>query len=195
VYSPSPDPDTEQRMRARHARAAQALDVRVEPGREFWGWAGRTLGAPAHPAAGQPAWLRLVSSPEDKVGDLDGRRPALLAVHDAVDDTTAYRAELSARVDQPVLSDDPVRAQYNPTGPQFPAREPRPNSAQGSHVTSLHAARTSAASTMDIDSGGRYCSGPTMSGAKGSRSSVRTNALSRPPGRPHPVRVSDSHEY
>ncbi|MFJ4427071.1 hypothetical protein [Streptomyces bobili] len=29
-------------------------------------------------------------------------------VHDAVDDTTAYRAELSARVDQPVLSDDPV---------------------------------------------------------------------------------------
>ncbi|MFI1701510.1 hypothetical protein ACH419_36925 [Streptomyces bobili] len=110
-------------MHARHARAAKALDVRVEPGRELWGWAGRTLGAPAHTAAGQPAWLRLVSSPEDKAsgklwdgaldaqdvfGDLDGRRPALLAVHDAVDDTTAYRAELSARVDQPVLSDDPV---------------------------------------------------------------------------------------
>lgn len=34
--------------------------------------------------------------------------PALLAVHDTVDDTTAYRAELSARVDEPVLSDDPV---------------------------------------------------------------------------------------
>ncbi|WP_461057855.1 hypothetical protein [Streptomyces pseudoechinosporeus] len=41
-------------------------------------------------------------------GDLDGRRPALLAVHDAVDDGTVYRAELSARVDQPVLSDAPV---------------------------------------------------------------------------------------
>jgi hypothetical protein len=41
-------------------------------------------------------------------GDLDKRLPALLAVHDAVDDGTAYRAELSARVDQPVLSDDPV---------------------------------------------------------------------------------------
>ncbi|MFM9457149.1 hypothetical protein [Streptomyces europaeiscabiei] len=110
-------------MRARHARAAQALDVRVEPGGEFWGWAGRTLGAPARTAAGHPAWLRLVSAPEDKtsgklwdgaleahhvIGDLDGRRPALPAVHDAVDDTTAYRAELSDRVDQPVLSDDPV---------------------------------------------------------------------------------------
>ncbi|MET7728539.1 winged helix-turn-helix domain-containing protein [Streptomyces mirabilis] len=41
-------------------------------------------------------------------GDLDGHRPALLAVHDAVDDGTAYRAELSARVDEPVLSDDPI---------------------------------------------------------------------------------------
>ncbi|WP_405776929.1 hypothetical protein [Streptomyces sp. NBC_01538] len=64
-----------------------------------------------------------MSAPEDKAsgklwdgaldaqhvfGDLDGRRPALLAVHDASADTTAYRAELSARVDQPVLSDDPV---------------------------------------------------------------------------------------
>ncbi|WP_307060990.1 hypothetical protein [Streptomyces sp. B3I8] len=110
-------------MRSRHARAAQALDVRVEPGGEFWGWAGRTLGVPARTAVGAPVWLRLVSAPEDKAsgklwdgaldaqhvfGDLDGRRPALLAVHDAVDDGTAYRAELSARVDQPVLSDDPV---------------------------------------------------------------------------------------
>ncbi|MFJ1562206.1 hypothetical protein [Streptomyces mirabilis] len=123
MYSPPPDPDTEQRMRSRHARAATALAVQTEPGGEFWGWAGRTLGAPARTADGQQAWLRLVSSPEDKAsgklwdgaldaqhafGDLDGRRPALLAVHDAVDDGTAYRAELSARVDQPVLSDDPV---------------------------------------------------------------------------------------
>jgi len=41
-------------------------------------------------------------------GDLDGHRPALLGVHDAFDDGTAYRAELSARVDEPVLSDDPA---------------------------------------------------------------------------------------
>ncbi|MFJ8509668.1 hypothetical protein [Streptomyces avermitilis] len=123
MYSPPPDPDTEQHMRARHSRAAKALDVRVEPGGEFWGWAGRTLGAPARTATGQPAWLRLVSSPEDKAsgklwdgaldaqhafGDLDGHRPALLGVHDAFDDGTAYRAELSAHVDEPVLSDDPV---------------------------------------------------------------------------------------
>ncbi|MFJ9893444.1 hypothetical protein ACIQPR_08930 [Streptomyces sp. NPDC091280] len=123
MYSPPPDLDTEQRMRAHHASAAQALDVRMEPGSEFWGWAGRTLGAPARTATGAPAWLRLVSAPEDKAsgklwdgaldaqhvfGDLDGHRPALLAVHDAIDDTTAYRAELSVRVDDPVLSDDPV---------------------------------------------------------------------------------------
>ncbi|ELP65879.1 hypothetical protein ACOT81_39660 [Streptomyces sp. WI04-05B] len=123
MYSPPPDSDTEQRMRARHDRAAKALDVRVELGGEFWGWAGRTLGAPARTAAGQRAWLRLVSAPEDKAsgklwdgaldaqhafGDLDGRRPALLAVHDADADGTAYRAELSARVDQPVVSDAPV---------------------------------------------------------------------------------------
>ncbi|MFJ3043815.1 hypothetical protein [Streptomyces tendae] len=123
MYSPPPDPDAEQRMRAHHARAAKALDVRVEPGGEFWGWAGRTLGAPARTAAGAPAWLRLVSVPADKAsgklwdgaldaqhafGDLDGHRPALLAVHDAFDDTTAYRAELSVRVDVPVLSDTPV---------------------------------------------------------------------------------------
>jgi hypothetical protein len=88
----------------------------VEPGGEFWGWAGRTLGDPARTAAGVPAWLRLVAAPVAKAsgklwdgaadaqrvfGDLDGRRPALLGVHDAVDDSTAYRAELSARVDQP----------------------------------------------------------------------------------------------
>ncbi|GHE13837.1 hypothetical protein GCM10010339_82400 [Streptomyces alanosinicus] len=123
MYSPPPDPDTEERMRAHHARAAQALDVQTEPGGEFWGWAGRTLGTPARTAAGAPAWLRLVSAPQDKAsgklwdgaldaqhafGDLDGHRPALLVVHDAFDDTTAYRAELSARVHEPVLSDDPI---------------------------------------------------------------------------------------
>jgi hypothetical protein len=41
-------------------------------------------------------------------GDLDGHRPALLGVHDMFDDTTAYRAELSVRVDEPVLSGDPI---------------------------------------------------------------------------------------
>ncbi|MCT9011591.1 hypothetical protein [Streptomyces rhizosphaerihabitans] len=123
MYSPPPDPDTEQRMRSHHARAAKALDVQVEPGGEFWGWAGRTLGAPARNAAGTPVWLRLVSAPADKAsgklwngatdaqaafGDLDGRRPALLGMYEAVGDATAYRAELSERVGQPVLSDDPI---------------------------------------------------------------------------------------
>ncbi|GGS95429.1 hypothetical protein [Streptomyces violaceus] len=123
MYSPPPDPDTEQRMRTHHASAAKALDVQTEPGWVFWGWAGRTLGAPARTTAGAPVWLRLVSAPEDKAsgklwdgaldaqhafGDLDGHRPPLLGVHDAVDEGTAYRAELSARVDQPVLSDDPI---------------------------------------------------------------------------------------
>ncbi|WP_228044866.1 hypothetical protein [Streptomyces ferrugineus] len=41
-------------------------------------------------------------------GDLDGHRPELLGVHDAFDDGTAYRVELSARVDQPVLSAGPI---------------------------------------------------------------------------------------
>ncbi|WP_405775537.1 hypothetical protein [Streptomyces sp. NBC_01538] len=83
--------------------------------------AGRTLGAPARTATGAPVWLRLVSAPEDKAsrkgwdgaldaqhafGDLDGHRPVRLVVHDAVDDTTAYRAEMSARVDEPVLQHD-----------------------------------------------------------------------------------------
>ncbi|BBC28913.1 uncharacterized protein SGFS_002040 [Streptomyces graminofaciens] len=64
-----------------------------------------------------------MSAPEDKAsgkswdgaldaqhafGDLDGRRPALLGVADAFDDGHAYRSELSARVDEPVLSDDPI---------------------------------------------------------------------------------------
>ncbi|WP_237277076.1 hypothetical protein [Streptomyces caniscabiei] len=123
MYSPPPDPDTEQRMRARHARAAQVLDVRSRAARGVLGLGRAHPGCPVRTATGQQAWLRLVSSPEDKAsgklwdgaldaqhafGNLDGRRPALLAVHDAVDDGTAYRAELSARVDQPVLSDDPV---------------------------------------------------------------------------------------
>jgi hypothetical protein len=45
---------------------------------------------------------------QDAFDELDGHRPALLAVHDTVDDGTAYRAEPSAHVDQPVLSHDPI---------------------------------------------------------------------------------------
>ncbi|MCX4462367.1 hypothetical protein OOK58_59275 [Streptomyces sp. NBC_01728] len=123
MYSPPSDPVVEQRMRAHQQRAAQALAVDVWTEGEFWGWAGRTLGAPARTAAGQPAWLRLVAVPADKatgklwegavsaqqaLGDLDGRRPALLGVHDETEDGTAYRAELSAGVDEPVLSLTPV---------------------------------------------------------------------------------------
>ncbi|MEU9008696.1 hypothetical protein AB0D12_02690 [Streptomyces sp. NPDC048479] len=46
-----------------------------------------------------------------------GNRPALLGMYETVDDATAYRAELSARVDQPVLSDDPIlRQDQDPLG-------------------------------------------------------------------------------
>ncbi|MFD4412453.1 hypothetical protein [Streptomyces sp. NPDC058475] len=110
-------------MRDHHRRAAQALSVTVEPGGEFWGWAGRTLGAPARTTAGQPVWLRLVAEREEKAsgklwegawdaqrtfGDLDGRRPALVGLHDDTEDGTAYRAELSLRVEEPVLSGTPI---------------------------------------------------------------------------------------
>ncbi|MEU6667927.1 hypothetical protein [Streptomyces sp. NPDC046727] len=103
-------------MRDQHARAAKALDVQTEPSGEF-------RGCPGVHRRRATGWLRLVSAPEDKAsgkpgdgvphaehafGDLDGHRPALLAVHDTVDDGTAYRAELPARVDQPILSDDPI---------------------------------------------------------------------------------------
>lgn len=109
-------------MRAHHLRAAHAFGVELEPGSEFWGWAGRTLGAPARTATGRAAWLRLTSAPADKaagklwegaataelaLGDLGGRRPTLLGLHDTTEDGTAYRAELSARIDAPVLSATP----------------------------------------------------------------------------------------
>ncbi|WP_328835040.1 hypothetical protein [Streptomyces europaeiscabiei] len=65
MYSSPPDLDTERLMRStHHVRAAMALDVQTEPGGEFWGWSGRTLGAPARTAAGAPVRLRLVSAPE-----------------------------------------------------------------------------------------------------------------------------------
>ncbi|MFB7776223.1 hypothetical protein [Streptomyces bauhiniae] len=77
---------------------------------------------PARTATGRPAWLRLTSAPADTaggklwegaaaaeraLGDLGGRRPALLGLHDTTEDGTAYRAELSARLDVPVLSATP----------------------------------------------------------------------------------------
>ncbi|MGW3360945.1 hypothetical protein ACWDFL_37105 [Streptomyces bungoensis] len=64
------------------------------------------MSAPADKASGK-LWDGALDA-QQAFGDLDGHRPALLAVHDAIDDGTAYRAELSVRVDQPVLSDDPI---------------------------------------------------------------------------------------
>ncbi|KUN55605.1 hypothetical protein AQJ46_49315 [Streptomyces canus] len=60
------------------------------------------------PGAGGPGGELWEGALDAQFGDLDGRRPALLAVHDGVDDGTVLRAELSVRVDQPVLSDEPV---------------------------------------------------------------------------------------
>jgi hypothetical protein len=64
------------------------------------------VSAPADKASGK-LWDGALDA-QHAFGDLDGHRPELLGVHDAFDDGTAYRAELSARVDQPVLSDDPI---------------------------------------------------------------------------------------
>ncbi|MEU4655032.1 hypothetical protein AB0G32_14030 [Streptomyces sp. NPDC023723] len=151
MYSPPSDPAVEQQMRTHQHRAAKALAADVEPGAEFWGWAGRTLGAPVRTAAGEAAWLRLISAPEDKasgklwdgaataqqaLGDLDGYRPALLAIHDEADNGTAYRAELSVRVREPLLSDDPV-LQHEPDIPL------------GWWADLMHALQTLAAATTD----------------------------------------------
>ncbi|MFD9044131.1 hypothetical protein [Streptomyces bottropensis] len=61
------------------ARAAKASDGRVEPGGEFWG-AAPSLGTST--GADPPSWLS-TTAPKN-------------------------RAELSVRVDQPVVSDDPA---------------------------------------------------------------------------------------
>ncbi|WP_328687886.1 hypothetical protein OHA74_54260 [Streptomyces phaeochromogenes] len=72
------------------------------------------MSAPGDKASGK-LWEGALDA-QHAFGDLDGHRPALLGVHDAFDDTTAYRAELSARVDELVLSDDPV-LQHDPQLP------------------------------------------------------------------------------
>ncbi|WP_431776313.1 hypothetical protein [Streptomyces cucumeris] len=123
MYSPPSDPAEQQRMEAHLARAAQALQVTCASQAPFWGWDGRTLGRAGTTAKGERVWLRLISAPAAKAegklwegaehaqivfGDLGGYRPALLTVHDMVDGETAYRAELSQYLDQPVLSDDPI---------------------------------------------------------------------------------------
>ncbi|MFF8431716.1 hypothetical protein ACF07Y_42645 [Streptomyces sp. NPDC016566] len=107
-------------MSAAYKNAAHALGVNVQDP-PVWGWHGRTLshrvGHPAHGAC----WLRLLSVPESKAsGKLwEGtqraaatfptiRKPALHALHDHTDSGYAYRAELTAYIDEPVLSADPV---------------------------------------------------------------------------------------
>ncbi|MFB7533848.1 hypothetical protein ACFC0C_37670 [Streptomyces sp. NPDC056178] len=110
-------------MRVQHERAARALKMTCTGGEPFWGWDGRTLGRAGTTATGQRVWLRMTSAPTDKAhgklwegaetaqqafADLGGHRPALLAIHDATGDGTAYRAELSDHLDQPVISGDPI---------------------------------------------------------------------------------------
>ncbi|WND32803.1 hypothetical protein RI578_42585 (plasmid) [Streptomyces sp. BB1-1-1] len=120
MYSPPPSDDDAKRMPAAFAHAANALGAAVH-GPQVWGWHGRTLSRRAdHPEHGA-CWLRLLSMPEQKAGGKlwEGterahaafpavRKPALHALHDHTDDGYAYRAELTAYVDEPVLSRDPV---------------------------------------------------------------------------------------
>ncbi|MFD0002593.1 hypothetical protein ACFVJ4_09225 [Streptomyces sp. NPDC127178] len=70
------------------------------------------MSAPADKASGK-LWDGALDA-QHTFGDLDGHRPALLAVHDDVNDGTAYRAELSVSVDAPVLSDGPILQQDLP---------------------------------------------------------------------------------
>lgn len=121
MYSPPPDPADQQRLKAVHDKAAAALGV-TPSGELLWGWHGRTLSRGAeHPEHGA-CWLRLLAAPVEKAGGklwegtaaaaaavpASVHRPALYEVHDETDDGGAYRAELTAFVDSPVCSPDPV---------------------------------------------------------------------------------------
>ncbi|MEV6654957.1 aldo/keto reductase [Streptomyces sp. NPDC051219] len=118
MYSPPPDPADERRMTTAHTQAAAALGATVS-GPLVWGYQGRTLGRRADDRLNGACWLRLQSAPAGKEGNKhwEGqeiaarhfptvRKPALHAIHDTTTDRYAYRAELTAFVDQPVLSPD-----------------------------------------------------------------------------------------
>jgi len=119
-------------MAAAHAHAAALLGATVH-GPRVWGWHGRTLGQRAeHPAHGT-CWLRLLSVPAKKDGGKlrEGteraatafptiRKPAFHGLHNWTDGGHAYRAELTAYVNEPLLSPDPVlRHELAPTGAWF----------------------------------------------------------------------------
>lgn len=107
-------------MAAAHLRAAAAVGA-IPTGPHVWGHLGRTLGRRAdHPLHGA-CWIRLQSAPAGEEGGRHWtgqeqaahlfptvRKPALHAIRDAFHDGHAYRAELTAFTDEPVLS---------PTGP------------------------------------------------------------------------------
>lgn len=103
-------------------RAAAHFAVTLH-GPPVWGWFGRTAGRPARTQGGPRTWLRVVSAPaataegktwdgvraaQAALGGLDGRRPVLLGIHDDTREDTAYRAELSEFVGDPVSSATPV---------------------------------------------------------------------------------------
>ncbi|MEV6946771.1 hypothetical protein AB0N07_33350 [Streptomyces sp. NPDC051172] len=132
MYSPPPSDDDAKRMAAALMRAAAMLGATVH-GPQVWGWHGRTLSHRAnHPEHGA-SWLRLLSVPEQKAGGKlwEGterahaalpavRKPTLHALHDHAGDGYAYRTELTAYVDEPVLSPDPVlRQELNLTDAWF----------------------------------------------------------------------------
>jgi len=112
------------------ARAAVDLDVALD-GPRTWGWNGRTLSRRARTTDGRSVWLRLLAAPAERahgklwdgnataqeaLGDLDGRRPALLRRRDDHDGATAYRTEMTEHVPEPVYSVDPVlRHPLHPT--------------------------------------------------------------------------------
>lgn len=114
------DEATAFRLAAAHHRAATDFAVTIT-GEPVWGWRGRTIGAKTTGPDDGPAWLRVLSAPEEKAsGKLwegtalaakampEVAKPALLAEQDWTADRFAYRAELTAFAADPVLSPDPV---------------------------------------------------------------------------------------
>ncbi|MEV6672891.1 phosphotransferase [Streptomyces sp. NPDC051162] len=113
--SPAPDELTQARMETAHRHAADRIGINCD-GPPAWGWGGRTIGR-----RGGPHWLRLLSCPADMArgklwtGTQDAEtafpasvpRPRLIDVYEWQGDSTAYRAELTTYVDQPVISTSP----------------------------------------------------------------------------------------
>ncbi|GAA2657685.1 hypothetical protein [Streptomyces lunalinharesii] len=118
----APESDVRDRMLAARDHAHALLGLGRAAGGEVWGYAGRTLSGPATSLDDGPAWLRLVSAPEERAGGKlwEGptqaqrsvpvvvSRPRLIEVADWSAEGFAYRAELYERLTTPPVSRSPA---------------------------------------------------------------------------------------